>query len=140
MVDRFLPTGPAQRRALRVGNRDQRDFLIAPIERYEILNIEAAMQGRHVRSRMSAKNGKVKIVDVEMDYVERIRFGQDLIQLHEMKRQRFAPLPGEPERLITRGNQARAGVRIAARKERHIVSLANQFFSQIRNHSFSAAI
>ena len=55
-------------------------------------------------------------------------------------RQRVATIRVEPQRLGTGGFKRRLGLRIAAREQGNLMSLANQFLGQIRHHALGAAV
>ena len=70
MVDGGDEIGVRDRRALTVGDRDQRHFVEAEIERPQVRQILPAVQRRQSAAGERPKEGKMELVDVEMENVE----------------------------------------------------------------------
>src|SRR6516165_6132845 len=62
------------------------------------------------------------------------------MQYHQVVRESILTLGIKPQRPSASWSQPRLGLRISARKQRHLMPLADQFFRKIRHHPLSAAI
>lgn len=62
------------------------------------------------------------------------------MQYHQVVRESILTLGIKPQRPLASWSQPRLGLRISARKQRHLMPLTDQFFREIRHHTLSAAI
>ena len=82
----------------------------------------------------------VNQVDVEVQHVELVDPAADLVQHDHVVRQRIAHRRIEAQRYVAAADEPGRCLGVAAGKQRDIVSLAHEFFSQKRNDAFRAAI
>ena len=87
MVDRGRPVRLRQRDALVIGDGDDRHLAELVVDRLEIRDIEAAVEGRHVRCTEAPRHREVEVVDVPVDDVEITCGGRDLLELDHLVRQ-----------------------------------------------------
>ena len=83
---------------------------------------------------------EVPLFDMEMKDVELISPATDLIEHDDMIGDMVLDLGIQPKRLLRTAHKFRAGPRIAAGEERHLVALRHQLFRQIGNDPFRAAV
>ena len=85
VVNRRQPVHMRRHRSpLAVGDRDQRHLVEGSEHRHEVGQVEPAMQGRQALMRQILEEDMLQQVDMEMDDVELIGPGPDLIQHDEM--------------------------------------------------------
>src|ERR1700677_1987489 len=78
--------------ALRGGDRDKRHLPKRLIERDQIRNIQAPMQGTQTRRGSSSAQRKVKIIDMAVNQVEIRGFTEDLLHHQHMASNRILAL------------------------------------------------
>ena len=128
------------RLALVVGDRHQGHFAKTEVKRFEIVEILSAVQRRYGAMSCWSEQGKVKLVDVEMQNVEFVGALAHPIEHQHVVWNRVPHIGVEPERHGGTGHEVGGGYRVAARKQRHIVTQLDQFVGQIRDNSLGSAV
>ena len=98
------------------------------------------MKRRHGTVSNLADKREVPLFDMEMEDVELISTATDLIEHDDMIGNMVPDLGIQPKRSLRTAHQFRAGPRIAAGEERHLVTLRHQLFCQIGTDPFCAAV
>jgi len=111
-----------------------------PIERQIVGQIEPPVQGGQGRHLGGGGGGKMIGLAVEMDDVEIVLQPGHQIGLDQVGQGRFLAVGVKAQGLPTAFDQGGAGHRIAAGEQRHVFAQPDQFFGQIGNHPFGAAI
>src|SRR5579863_3713490 len=116
VVDRRNKIGMRQWLALVIGDRNQRHFAEAGIERLEISQILSAVKSGQGPGRQRAEKWKMKQIDVKMKDVELVRALPDLINHQHEVRNDVAHNRIEAKRTRATGSQLGTGDRITIRK------------------------
>ena len=140
MVDGGDEIGVRDRRALTVGDRDQRHFVEAEIERPQVRQILPAMQRRQRAAGKRPKQRKMELVDVEVQDVEIVSTFAHSVQHQHVIRNRIAHVPVEPQRRRRATDKPRGRHGIAAREQGHVMTQADEFLRKIGDNPFGAAI
>ena len=82
----------------------------------------------------------MELVHVEVDDIELVCLATHLVQHQHVVRDRVSHGLVESQGLGAAGNELRGGDGIAAGEQRHVVSLCDEFFSQVGSYPFGAAI
>ena len=128
------------RAALIVGDRDQRHVVEAEIERQQIGQVLAAVQGGDGAVRDRPEQRELKLVDMEVQDVEVIGALAHAIEHQHVIGDRIDDAGVEPQRLGHAGHEIGRRDRIAAGKQRDVVAQRNELFGQIGDDPFGAAI
>ena len=140
MIDGADPVSAAQISPLIVGDRDEREIAKGCIERRKIGQVQSPVERRQGPIGNVPHQRSVKQVDVEVQHVELVDPAADLVQHDHVVRQRIAYRRIEAQRYVAAADEPGRCLGVAAGKQRDIVSLAHEFFSQKRNDAFRAAI
>src|SRR5690606_37130446 len=84
--------------------------------------------------------GKVQIIDVKVNDIVLRDIPEQLLQHHEVMRDRVDHVGRQPERLLNRRDERRPGHRVTARVESYIMPLLYQRFSEVRYNPFRSTI
>lgn len=79
-------------------------------------------------------------VGVEMQDIELRGPPTHCLQLHHLVRQRVVAIRIETKRLVTAGHELRSGSRVAAGEQGDVMTLTDQFFSQIGDDTLGATV
>ncbi len=126
VVHRADPAGVGQGRALRVRDRHHRHVHELAIEGLELGDVQPPVQGGDVGGRQTPHHGEVHVRQVEVDDIELVRPLGHLFEHQEMWRQIIPARAPEAQGARAHRHELRARRRIAAREERHGVSLADR--------------
>ena len=140
MVDGSDEIGVRDRRALTVGDRDQRHFVEAEIERPQVRQILPAVQRRQRAAGERPKQRKMELVDVEVQDVEIVGTFAYSVQHQHVIRNRIAHVRVEPQRRRRATDKPRGRHGIAACEQGHVMTQADEFLSKIGDNPFRAAI
>jgi hypothetical protein len=110
--------------ALALGDRDERHLREDAVDRLEVRQVQAAVQGRDAFVGEIPEQHMLEQIDVEVDHVELIGPPADRVEHHEVAGDVIADA-GEPEALRNTGNKLGRGLRIATGEERDVVLLRN---------------
>ena len=125
---------------LRVGDRHQRHLAEADIEWLEIVQILPAVQGGHRPLRYRPKQGKMKLIDVEVQDVEFVRIFPHPVQHQHVIRDRVTHIVVESQRHGHARHQMRAGDGVPARKKRDVMAQPDQLIGEIGGYSLASTI
>ena len=123
--------GVRDRRALTVGDRDQRHFVEAEIERPQVRQILPAVQRRQSAAGQRPKQRKMELVDVEVQNVEIVGTFAYAVQHQHVIRNRIAHIRIEPQRRRRATNKPRGRHGIAACEQGHVMTQADEFLRKI---------
>ena len=116
VIDGCREVGLWHRPALIVGDRNERHVVEAEVERNEIGQVLAAVQGGDRAARDRAEQRKLKLVDMEVQDVEVVGPLAHAIEHQHVIGNRIDDAVVKPERLRYTGHQIGRRDRIAARK------------------------
>ena len=121
MVHRPHPVLARQRRALRIGDRDEWQFAELFVERHQIRQVETAMHRREMRRVHPARERKVQRRDVIVDDVEVLRALRDLLD-HQHVRREWIDTTRQALRLLAHRDErrGRAANRRSQRASPHV--------------------
>jgi hypothetical protein len=139
MIYGAAPFHAAQRPALRVRDRHQRNAAELPEQVGQLRHVEASVQRGQVSEVAAFRRREVEVIDVKVDDVEFVGHITDPVDHHHM-RQKLVVDGMEPERARPGRNQPRFGHGISAREQRDVVALAHQLIGEIGDDSFGSAI
>jgi hypothetical protein len=128
------------RAALIVGDRDERHVVKTEIERQQVGQILAAVQGGDGAIRNRPEQRKLKLIDMEVQDVKVIGVLTHAIEHQHVIGDRIDDAGVEPQRLGHAGHEIGRRDRIAAGKQGHIVAQRNKLFGQIGDNPLGAAI
>jgi len=117
--------------SLGIGDRDQRHVVEARIERVEIGEVLAAVQRGDSAVRDVTKQGKMELIDVEMQNVKLVGPSANAIEHQHVIRDRVAHVGVETQRNRYARHQTRAGNGVSARKKRHLMARSDQLIGEI---------
>jgi hypothetical protein len=89
---------------------------------------------------MPAHEGERKEVHVQVNDIESIGLLVDAFQLEQVEDGRIAFVARQPQGFCNGGDQSGGADRIPTGKQGHVMTLANEFFRQIRNDPLRASI
>src|SRR5690348_13647379 len=98
-MHRALPVQVRQWIALSMGNRNHRRVRVKIVQRNQVRNIKATMEGAYVNVLLTRADGKVQVIGMEVDEIEFIFSLQDLFEQNEVMRHLINAISGEAERL-----------------------------------------
>src|SRR4029077_130153 len=127
MVNRSNPLSLRQWAPLRMRNGDNRHIGKLVVNRWQIGQVEPAVQGGQVRKRSATRQREVKIVDMEMNDVELIESLKDLLQQDDMMGKGVYRLT-QSQRSRGDWNQVRGCLRIAAGEKCNLFSQPHELF------------
>ncbi len=140
MINGRREVGAQHRQALRVGDRDQRHVVKTHIKRKQIGQILAAVQGGNGAVCDRPERRKLELVDVEMQNIKFVGALAHAIEHQHIIGDGIRTLASSRSALGPQLTRLAAVIRIAARKQCHVVAQCHQFLSQIGDNSFGAAI
>ena len=140
MVDVGHPICPGKRLALGLGNGSQRHLGELAIERHEIRDVEPAMKRRHMMQFQSAAEGKMQVIDVEMDDVKRFVALKYLLEKQGVIDIRIDAFAVQSQRTRRDGHELSLRDGVSAGEERDLVAHFHEFLGQVGNHTFGSAI
>ncbi len=140
MIDGSCPARPWQRRALGIGNRDQRQLRVRPVQRAEPADIQSAMERGDHGHRTTPRERKVNAVGMTMDHIERVGARERLLDEKRVQRNIRGRLAPETQGALAHGHQLGRSDGITAREQRYLMPLAHEFFRQIRDGSLRPAV
>jgi hypothetical protein len=82
----------------------------------------------------------MQVIDMKMNDVELRRVMEESFQHDEVVRHLVLTMLIQAQRTRARSDQVRFRLRIAARKERHFVTLSHQFLGEIRHYAFCSSV
>src|SRR5882762_1962615 len=121
MVNRPHPLSLRQWAPLRMRNGDNRHIGELVVNRRQIGQVEPAVQGGQVRKRSTTRQREMKVVDMEVNYVELVEALKDFLQQDDMMGKSVYCL-AQSERARRDWNQVRGCLGIAAGKECNLFS------------------
>src|SRR5207248_172880 len=101
-----LPVRPSQRRALGIGNRDQRHVGERSIERNQVLQVEPPMERRCLSPAELPAERKMEVITMEMDQVELGCMLPHHFEHENMMSKRVERIGIEPQPARTNRNQS----------------------------------
>ena len=128
------------RAALIVGDRNERHVVEAEIERQQVGQVLAAMQGGDGAVRDRPEQRELKLIDMEVQDVEVVGALAHAIEHQHVIGDRIDDAGVEPQRLGHAGHEIGRRDRIAAGKQGHIVTQRDELFGQVGDDPFGAAI
>ncbi|MCY1295328.1 hypothetical protein D9M70_446650 [compost metagenome] len=134
------PVHRRHRRALRGGNRHQREMREVCVERLQVGQVQAAMQGGHGPHRHAPQQRKVDHVDMEVQHVKAAGTRHDAVQHHHVIRQRIAHARIQAQRHVGARYQFGTRGRVPTCEQRDVMALPHQFFGEVGNDALRAAI
>src|SRR5262249_35560128 len=140
VVNGALPVGPRQGRALGIGDRHDGLAVVFAVDRREVRNVEPAMQRGHTAARMTPRPWEMQIVAVEMHDVEVTNLLDDALEQDQMVREHVDASSVQAQGAGADGDEFRGRLRVAGGKQRHLVPLSDEFFSEIRDDTLGSAI
>ncbi len=141
MQDGSGPVGLGQRRALRVGNGDQRELRPAAIDPVQILDVEAAVQGGERARGHFLEQRELQHVGVEVQHVELVNAAAHLVQHRQMCGQVGLQGRGiKADGLVAHRRQAGLGGGVSAGEQRDLVAEVDQRVAEVRHDPFRSAI
>ena len=141
VVDRADPVRIAQRAALVVGNRRERELMPATVHARQILEIQAAMQRRQRVRRAIFEEGELDHVDVEVQHVELIHAAPHIEQhAHVRGEVRLEDGGIQADRLVAHRHQLGARLCFGRCEQRDIVAGVHQCIGEPGHHPFRAAV
>ena len=121
-------------------DRDQRNVTELFIERLQIRQVQASVKcGYHALGNIT-EYGEMYVVDVKMQHIEVAGLAPHFFEHHDIMRRRILHAGIQPKGFFGAGNKGGGSLGISARKQRHIVALADQFFRQVGNNAFRPSI
>lgn len=129
-----------QRLALRHRNGCQRHLPKECEERQKIRKVEPPVHGRQGAVRHFGKDRKMNIVDVKMQQIEFARATPHLLDHRHVVRQGVFHARIEPQCLGRTGRKLGRCDRVGAGEERDVVTCGDEFFTEVGNDPFRAAI
>ena len=139
VMDGAHPRRPRHRRALRIGDRDERHPVERVIERPDVGQVEPTVQRRHVRHVLALSHRKVEVVAMEVHDVEVGAPAVNLLEHGEVGRDSVGAA-AEPKRARRGRDELRARGRVGAREERHVVSLCHQRLGEVSDDALGSAV
>src|SRR5713101_2821710 len=106
----------------------------------QIGDVQPAVHRRYGRHLGHPRERKRPVVYMRVDDVETIARVIDLGQHRELQRRAELRLAMQTKRPRAPGRESRAGLRIARRKQRHVMTTLDQLFGDIRNNALATAI
>jgi hypothetical protein len=106
----------------------------------QIGQIEPPVQSGHTREPIPTRQREMQIVDVEVDDIELAATMKYLFQQADVMRELIDTGLVEAQRTRDDRDQSRRRHRIAARKERHVVTLRHELFGEIRDDPLGPAV
>jgi hypothetical protein len=140
VVDGCNPVRAGQRGALGVGDGHDRHVAELAVQRLQVGDVEATVEGRQLRHRRSPRQRKVLVVHVKVDRVEFTGALRNVFQHQDVMRRLVDAVLVEPERTPAAGDEVRLRLRVSARKQRHVVSLPDELLRQVRDDALGAAV
>src|SRR6185437_8439037 len=140
MMHGSLPTKVGQGCALSVRNGDDRHPTINIVERCQIWNIKASVEGGYVCIGLPRTDRKMQVVDMKVDEIKLIFFLEHLLELNHVAGNGIYGSGREPESFGAAGNQPGSGQGLSACEQRHFVTQADQFFGQPGNYALCPTI
>ena len=128
------------RAALIVGDRNQRHVVEAEIERQEIGQVLAAMQGGDGAARDRPEQRELELIDMEVQDVEVVGALAHAIEHQHVIGDRIEDAGVEPQRLGHAGHEIGGRDRIAAGKQRDVMAERDELFGQVGDDPLGAAI
>src|SRR5678815_2195950 len=106
----------------------------------EVWQIETAVQRVHGRGRAERRSGEGDVVDVGVYDVERLCPLNDLAELLDMRREVVLHGRIGSQRLTRRRDEVVSRRRrVSTRKQRHLVTVTNQFIDEVADDALGAA-
>ena len=139
VVHRALPVQPGERLPLGIRDRHHGRLGELLIDRDEVWKIKPAVQRGHMRGGLSPRQREVPVIDVEVDEVEVLRLLKNLLQEEKVMGELVRTPVIEAQPLRARGHETSAGDGIAAGEERHLMALADQSLSQVRDDTLDTS-
>ena len=140
MVNGPDPVRITQVIALIVRDGNERELRKDSVKGGKVRRIESTVYGRHCAVGNSMNKRSVYEFDMEVQNIELVRSLSNLLQHDDMVWQRILCRRIEAKRQIAARYQLRGSFRISTGKQRHVMSLPNQFFGKVGNDAFSASI
>ncbi len=141
VAHRREPAGIRQRLALILRNRHQSKAGPSFIHGWQILDVEATMQGGHGPVGERLEHRKVQQVEMEVQQIELRSSALDLMQHAQVCGEIGFPCRRvESYRLIPNRNQPGSGARIRGGEQSHVVPQGDEGIAKMRDHPFGAAI
>ena len=140
MVNGGLPVSPGQRLSLSVRDGYKRLGSKAVEYRNQVRKVEASVQRSDMWNRQIATHRKMKVSSVKMNQIELINVLNNVIYQKDFPRHGIFAAFILPERPLARCDKPRICNRIAAGKQSHVVSDANQFLSKVRDDPFRPSV
>src|SRR5207244_8480437 len=131
---------PRKRGALRIGDRDQRQLAELAVERGELGEVEAPVERGHARAAPAPREGEMRVVGVEVDDVERLDLTVNELELEHVRREGVNTTRVEPQRARARSDEPGARARVAARKQRDLVPLADELLREVGDDPLRPAV
>jgi hypothetical protein len=110
------------------------------VELHVIGKILSAVQRRERPRGLGPEHRKMHIIDMKVQDVEFVGSFTQLIEHHHLMRDRIADRRVKPQRMGGAGHEFGSCNRIAAGKQRDLMTLRYQFLGQIGNHPLGTAI
>ena len=139
-MDRAGEVRVRHRPALRVRDRNQRHLAEAQVEREQIRQVLTAVQRRDRAACDWPKQREMELIDMEMQDVEILGPPAHAIKHQHVIGNWIAHAGVEPQRRGYAGHEIGCRDRIAARKQRHVMAEADQFFGQVGDDPLGAAV
>src|SRR5438874_473293 len=117
-----LPVEPGQRIPLGIGN------------------IKPTVKGRDIGHSLSSGKRKMQVIDMKVNYVERVRQLKDLLKLQKVISHIIIAVRIQSKGPIAKRDQAAFGEGFATGKKGQLMTLSNQLFSEIRYNPFCSPI
>src|SRR5690606_6663188 len=129
-----------QRSALLLRDRHERHVRKYFVQRTQVADGELAVKRRHVRQTDQPRQREMEIVDVEVNEIEFVVLVEYALEQGNVMRHGVFAVLVEAKRLLTARHKTGTGLRVAAGKQRNIVTHGHEFFCQIGNNTFGAAV
>jgi hypothetical protein len=140
VMDSTQPARIVEILLLAVRDRNERKVAKRRIEWSQIRQIQPAVQSGQRPLGEAVYQRSVKHIDVKVQDIELVDPTANLLEHDHVVGQSVAHHGIEAQRHFAAGHQPGRSPRVAARKECHLMPLADELFSQKRNHSLCAAI
>src|SRR5262249_14566174 len=126
VVDRSLPVQPRQRIALAIGDRDDGSIGKFAIERHIFRKIQAAGKVRDVRRREPPRDGIMHVRQMEVYEIELGGAPRDFFDQQNVVEGVVFFFLVQTKRLVANRSEAGGRPRVAARKQGHLMALADE--------------
>ena len=93
-----------------------------------------------MRDRLTTREWKVQVINMEMDHIELMSAVKHLLQHQDVVSHLVRATLIQPQRAPAHRHETGLRYRVTACEQGHVMTLANQFLSKIRNNAFGTSI